>query len=98
MTSEHEIQERIDQLAAMLRQKGLAFPDSQAKDRAREIVMQEVKMQQSFDAMKDDPARNPQQRTGHVSPEVLKQSGGMLTGTELPQDVPLAELLKGKKK
>jgi hypothetical protein len=98
MTSEHDIQERIDQLAATLRQKGLAFSDSQAKERARDIVMQEVKMQKSFDEMKDDPARNPQQRTGHIPPEVMKQAGGMLTGSELPQNVPLAELLKGKKK
>jgi hypothetical protein len=98
MTTEQEINERIDQLAKNMRAKGLAFSDSQARERARDIVMQEVKMQSSFDKIKDDPKFNPQQRTAHVSPDTLKQSGGMLTGDELPKDMPLSEILKGRKK
>jgi hypothetical protein len=98
MTSEQDINNRIEQLAATLRTKGLAFSDSQARDRARDIVMQEVKMQASFEKMKDDPSLNPQQRTSHISPEKMKEAGGMLTGDELPKNVPLAELLKPRKK
>lgn len=95
--SEQEINDRVEALAKNMRAKGLAFSDMQARERAREIVMQEVKTQAQFEAMKDDPSRNPQQRTGHVPPEVMKQSGGMLTGDEFPKDIPLAELLKGRR-
>jgi hypothetical protein len=98
MLSESEINERIENLAQNLRVKGLAWSDSQARERAREIVTNELRAQEQFERMKDDPSLNPQQK-GHKSqipPEVLKQmSGGMLVGDELPQDVPLSELLKG---
>ena len=97
MANEREVEERIQQLAQTMRAKGLAFSDSQARERARDIVMQEVKMQANFEAMKDDPEKNPQQRTHHVSQDALKQHG-LLTGTELPKDVPLADLLKGRNK
>ncbi len=97
MLSEQEINARIDALAKNMREKGLAWSDSQARERAKDIVMQEVKAQEAFEKMKDDPALNPQQRKHKVSEEDLKASGGMLTGNELPKDVPLAELLKGRK-
>jgi hypothetical protein len=98
MASEHEINERVELLAQNMLQKRLAFSISQARERARDVVMQEVSMQQAFEKMKDDPTLNPQQRKSHISAETMKQAGGMLTGNELPQDIPLAELLKGKKK
>ncbi len=96
MATEAEINARVEALAATLRQKGLAFSDSQARERAREIVMQEVSMQTSFDKMKDDPTKNPQQREAHVPQDKLKEYG-LMTGTELPNDVPLSELLKGRR-
>lgn len=94
MMSEQEINERIEHLASNMRARGLAFSDSQARQRARDIVMQEVAMQESFDKKKDDPALNPQQQRHGISQDQLKESG-MLTGNELPENVPLAELLKG---
>lgn len=100
MINQQEIDERIESLAQHLRQKGLAFSDSQARDRARDIVMNEIKAQDQFEKMKDDVALNPQQTKTdkRISPEILKQkSGGMLIGDELPDDVPLAELLKGRR-
>jgi hypothetical protein len=97
MLSQQEIDARISALAANMRAKGLAWSDSQAKERARDIVMQELKSQEQFEKMKDDPALNPQQRPSHISPETLKQAGGMLSGDEFPKDVPLAEILKGRK-
>lgn len=96
MTSEAEINSRIEALAENLMQKKLAFSMSQARERAREIVLQEVKMQEGFEKIKDDPAHNPQQRVQHVAVEDLKKHG-LLTGSELPQDIPLAELLKGRR-
>lgn len=96
MVSEADINERVEQLAQTLIEKRLAFSQSQARERAREIVMQEVSMQSNFEEMKDDPARNPQQRVHNVPIEDLKKHG-MLTGNELPEDVPLAELLKGRR-
>jgi hypothetical protein len=94
--SDKEIEQRIDDLAKTMRQRGLAFSDTQARERARGIVMQEVRMQGDFDKIKDDPALNPQQRKSHFSDEEMKNAGGMLTGNELPKDVPLSELLKGR--
>jgi hypothetical protein len=95
--SDAEIEERVQQLAQTMRQRGLAFSDSQARDRARDIVMQEMKLQEEFERKKDDPAVNPQQRrTQHIPDEAMRGAGGMLTGNELPKDVPLAELLKGR--
>ncbi len=97
MPTEQEISARIESLAQNMLQKKLAFSLSQARERARDIVNQEMRSQEQFEKMKDDPALNPQQRKMHVSPETLKSSGGMLTGNELPKDVPLSELLKGRK-
>lgn len=95
MATEMEIQERVERLAQSLQEKGLAWSKSQALAQARDIVMQEVRSQAQFEAMKDDATKNPQQRKT-VPPEVLRKSGGMLTGSEL-DDVPLAELLKGRR-
>jgi hypothetical protein len=95
--SEEQIAQRIKELAASMRARGLATSDMQARERARDIVHQEIAMQKSFEAMQNDPSRNPQQRPRTVSEETLKASGGMLTGNELPKDVPLAELLKGRR-
>jgi len=98
MLSEREINDRIEALAQNLRSKGLAWSDSQARERAKDIVMNELKGQEAFEKMKDDPNLNPQQqgpRRPLLTPEQMKQSGGMLIGDELPKDVPLAELLKG---
>ena len=95
--SEEEINARINTLAENMRKKGLAWSDSQARERAKDIVMQEVKMQATFEAMKDDPSQNPQQRKVQITKEEMKQAGGMLTGDELPKDVPLSELLKGRR-
>jgi hypothetical protein len=97
MASEQDINARIEQLAQTMRQKGLAFSDSQARERARDIVMQEVSMQSSFEKMKDDPSLNPQQRKATITPEAMKQAGGMLSGDEFPKDIPLSEILKGRK-
>lgn len=99
MASEKEINERIETLAQNLRQKGLAWSDSQARERARDIVMSELRSQEQFEKMKDDPVLNPQQKMPerqHIPADVLKQmSGGMLIGDELPKDMSLSELLKG---
>lgn len=94
--SDAQIEERIVELAKSMRARGLAFSDMQARERARDIVLQEVKMQEEFEQRQHDPSLNPQQRPRTVSEDELKRSGGMLTGNELPKDVPLAELLKGR--
>jgi hypothetical protein len=97
--SDAQVEERIHELARSMRSRGLAFSDMQARERAREIVLQELQMQEDFESRKDDPSLNPQQqkpRARQVSDEQLKAAGGMLTGNELPKDVPLAELLKGR--
>ena len=92
--SEAQVQERIVELAKNMRARGLATSDLQARERARDIVLQEIRMQADFDSKKDDPALNPQQRPQKISDEQMKTSGGMLTGNELPKDIPLSELLK----
>ncbi len=97
MHSQAEIDERINKLAKEMVAKRLAFSESMARERARDIIMQELKSQEMFEKVQFDPAKNPQQRTNKVSPELLKTAGGMLTGNELPENVPLSELLKGKK-
>jgi len=94
--SDAQLQDRISELAKSMRERGLVMSDMQARERARDIVMQEVAMQEKFEQMQHDPAHNPQQRPRTVSEEELKRSGGMLTGDELPKNVPLAELLKGR--
>lgn len=96
--TEAQIEDRIAELAKNMRARGLAFSDMQARERARDVVMQEMRMQQDFEKMKDDPALNPQQRPRVVSDETLKGSGGMLTGDELPKNRHLADILKGRRK
>lgn len=95
--SEAQVEERIAELAKNMRSRGLAMSDMQARERARDIVLQELQMQAKFERMKDDPALNPQQRPRQVTDEQMKTAGGILTGNELPKDVPLAELLKGRR-
>ena len=95
--SEAQVEERIAELAKNMRARGLATSDMQARERARDIVLQEIQMQAKFEKMKDDPALNPQQRPRQISDEQMKTAGGMLKGDELP-NIPLSELLKGRPK
>lgn len=97
MPTDQEIEERIQKLAQQMRERGLATSDMQARERARDVVMNEMNMMKSYADAQFDPAKNPQQRPSRVAPELLAKSGGMLKGDELP-DVPLAELLKGRKR
>jgi hypothetical protein len=98
MPTEQEIEDRITTLAQQMRERGLATSDMQARERARGVVMNELAMMKSYADAQFDPSKNPQQRPTKVAPEVLAKSGGMLTGDELPKDIPLAELLKGRKR
>ena len=92
-----QINARIEELAKAMRARGLAHSDMQARERAKDIVMGEIKYQASYEAAKDDPAMNPQQRKSTISDEAMKTAGGMLRGDEFPKGVSLADVLKGRK-
>ncbi len=95
--TETEINARIEVLAKQMRARGLVHSDMQAREQAKDIIMGEIKYQASFEAAKDDPNINPQQRKSTISAEDMKAAGGMLSGDEFPKGMSLADALKGRK-
>lgn len=90
------VEEKITKLATSMLERKLAFSQSQARERAREIVLQEISMQTTFDQHVDEAKKNPEERKRTVSDEKLKQSGGFLKGNEL-EGINLSEMLRRKR-
>ena len=86
--------EDVQRLAATLKAQGIAASETRALEMAEEILRTERKQTQSYDDRRYDPALNPQQRTSVVHDEKPATVQKASIGAEVPEDVPIAELLR----